>query len=131
MADLTDIQAAGAVKIVGADSAGSELTPVSASTYGELKACDILNNGGTNASLTVGTSAVELKVGGSRLSNRKMVLIQPLTDKVYFGFSNSVTVANGIPLQKIQFFMFPVGENTQVWLISSSASNDVRIAEIA
>lgn len=56
MADLTDIQAAQSVKIVGNDSTGSETNPVGADSDGNLKA--ITPNIGTNNATTSPKSAL-------------------------------------------------------------------------
>lgn len=131
MSDLTDIQAAQSVKIAGAASTGIESNFAGVTANLEVQSCDTLNNGGVNINLTVGTTATELKVGGARLVNRKMILIQPLNNGVFFGYSSAVTAANGMTAFNNQTIMLPVGENTQVWLIATAAGKDVRIGEIA
>lgn len=97
----------------------------------ELKVCDTNNSGGLNGDITVGTSAVEGKVGSSRLVNRKYVIIEPLDTNIYMGFNSSVTTSNGIPLFKNQFIMIPIGDGTQLWFIADSASKHVRFGELA
>lgn len=92
---------------------------------------DILDGGGVNANLSVSTTAIEVKVGTSRLPGRKLVIIQPKGNNVYLGFSNAVTSSNGIELFNNQNIVLPVGENTEVWLIRSSGTTDVRISEVA
>jgi len=92
---------------------------------------DVLNGGGVNGALTVGTSSVEAKVGGSALSGRKTIMIQPLDNTVYLGFSSGVTSSNGIRLSSGQIVILPVGDQTAVWLIGSAAGRNVRIAEVA
>jgi hypothetical protein len=96
-----------------------------------MQTSDSLNNGGVYGELTVGTSAVELKVGANRLANRKMIQIQARDINIYFGYSNAVTSANGTELFKRQLILIPVGVDTQVWLIADVANKKVRIAEIA
>ncbi len=132
MADLTEIQAADSVKIIGSDAAGVETTPVASTANGDLKTADISDNGGLNGSVTVGTSAVEAKVAVSTLSNRKVLTISHNGNgKLYWGLSNSVTTSNGTQIFKNTMATFDVGPNTHIWLISDLAGNDVRIAEFA
>jgi hypothetical protein len=57
MADLTDIQAAGVTKIVGADSAGVEQTPVGSDSAGNLKVIPP-NVGPSNATATAQSGLV-------------------------------------------------------------------------
>jgi hypothetical protein len=93
---------------------------------------DIVNESALYTNLTVGTSAVEVKVGGSRLTNRKCVtLVNNSSKTIYWGFSNSVTVSNGTPIEKGQMFVWSVGDSIQVWVISNTASLDTRITESA
>ena len=80
--------------------------------------------------LSVGTSPVEVKVGASRLSERKAIAVQALSDSIYIGFDNSVTTSNGVKLQIEQLFIFEAGESMPVWVVSPSAANDVRIWEL-
>jgi len=131
MADLSEIQSASTTKIVGASAAGVESNPLEVSPNREARTADILQSGGTNGALTVGTSAVEVKVGGARLANRKCVIIQPKANGIFLGFSNGVTTSNGVELFKDQFVVLPVGDATGVWLIAGTAGNNVRIAEVA
>lgn len=131
MADLTEIQSAQPVKLIGSDGTGKETTPVQSTGDGKIKAADVLDGGGANGAITVGTSAVEVMVGASRLTNRKQIIIQPKTNGIFLGFSNAVTIANGIELFKDQTVTLPIGPNTGVWLISGSAGNNVRIAEVS
>ena len=132
MADLTDIQASGSTKIIGSDSTGIETTPVGSSANGELQISDISNNGGVNGSITVGITAVEAKVGGSVLANRKTISIfHTGGGKLYYGLSNSVTTSNGIQIFKNTERPFAFGPNTHLWLISDTAGQVINIVEVA
>lgn len=131
MGDLTEIQAALPIKIVGASSTGVESNFADVSANLEIKVVDTLNSTSAYSSLTVGTSAVELKVGGSRLANRKTLFFQNTSGgTLFFGFSSSVTTANGQPVQKNQLIQLTVGDSVQVWLIASASGQDVRIMEV-
>lgn len=96
------------------------------------KTYDSATTGGVYATLTVGTSATELKVGGSAQSDRKYVTIQLLTSgQLYWGYDSSVTTSNGTRAFRFQFLMLPVGEGVSVYLIADGAGKDVRIGELA
>lgn len=95
------------------------------------KVTEALNTSAVYGSLTVGTTAVEVKVGGSVLANRKTVTLQPKDNKIFWGYDSSVTVSNGTQVFKDQFMPLPVGANISIWLISDGAGRDVRIGEIA
>lgn len=82
-------------------------------------------------SLSVTTSATELKVGASVLDDRIAILIQPINGRVYFGFSNAVTTSNGILLQKNQIFGLELGPRASIYLIAETGIVDVRIAELS
>jgi hypothetical protein len=132
MADLSELQAAQSIKIVGSDSAGAENNYVSATANGDMKAADISNNGGTQAALTVGVTAVEVKVGGSALTNRKSAtLFNNSNNTIYWGYTNAVTTSTGTPIFKNQYVEWSVGSSTSIYVISASAGNDTRITENA
>ena len=132
MADIDDTDATEGVRLIGADpSTGDEQTPVKSSASGDLATSDVLDIAGVNASLTVGLTAVELKVGGSPLADRKYVIFQSQDNGVYFGFSNGVTTSNGIKIFKDQLLMMPIGDGVSFWFIADGAGKDVRIAEVS
>lgn len=84
---------------------------------------------GISGAITVGTSAIEAKVGGSALENRIYVVLQAKDTGVYWGTSSGVTIATGIELFKDQTVFLPA--NTAVWLIASSTNRNVRVIEYA
>lgn len=132
MADLSEIQAAQAVKIVGSDNTGAETTPVNSSANGELRVSDVSNNGGTQAALTIGTTAVEAKVGASPLTNRKSLTIYNNSgNTLYWGYTSGVTVSNGTPLLRDSLAVFEIGTGTSIFLVASNTGNNVRITESA
>ena len=77
------------------------------------------------------STAVELKIGGSALSERKVLLIQPQGNHIYIGTDASVTTSNGIKLAKDQIMSLEAGELVTVYAIASSGTIDVRIWEMA
>lgn len=89
---------------------------------------DCLRIGVLNGTLSVGTSALEIKVGGSRLANRRFIQIyNDSSNTVYLG-SSSVTVANGLPIVKNQTAAIQIGD-IPIYLIANSSGNTVRIIE--
>jgi hypothetical protein len=105
----------------------------SVSVNGDAGTADGLSGGGVNDAITLTTAntAYEAKVGASRLPNRKSLTIVPGA-KVFWGYSSSVTVANGTPLIKDQPLIFAINPNSstfQVWLVASTNSVSVSITE--
>jgi len=97
---------------------------------GEAKVSDIIDNGGVHGAIIVGTSAVEAKVGGSVLADRKLLTIfHNGNGRLYWGYDNTITTSNGTQIFKNTMFAIPAGQNTSVWLIADSAGQDVRITE--
>lgn len=134
MADLNDIQAAQSVKIIGSNSSGVEQTPVESNANGKLNVVDISNNGGVNGAITVGTTAVIARVGGSNLANRISLTIFNNgngNQTLYWGYSSGVTTANGTPIFPGDLLSLDVGPNTTVYLIGSAAGINTRITENA
>ena len=132
MADLSNLDAAQTIKIAGANSSGIESTFVDATANNELKTADTLDNGGVNGAITVTTSPIEAKVGASVLPDRKMLTVYNNGNKtIYWGFDSSVSASNGTPIEKSQFFAWSVGQNTLIYLIADSGSQNVRITESA
>ena len=131
MADLIGKKRADPTKLIGADpSTGSEDNYVGATTNNDLMVVDTPNTEATYGALTVTTSAQEVKVGASALTNRKLITIQPKGTGIFFGFSNAVTTANGTELFKDQTLIIPVGQNVSVWVIGTAGSVSVRIGEL-
>ncbi len=133
MADLSDINAAQSVKILGADTAGVEQTPVGSSLNGDLQVSNGLKEGGATAAKTTGVAntAVEVFAGVARLANRKSLIILIDDGTFFWGYDNTVTAANGIPAingQTLSFDCKP-GSNFQVWLVNTANTKKYRVAE--
>ena len=131
MADLDNLQASQSVKIAGADSSGNETTFVKSTLTGDLQVADLINVGtGVQATLTVGTSAVEIKVGASKLTNRKNVtLFNDSNVTMYWGYTNAVTTSTGTPIFKNQFVSWDAGDQQSIFIIAGSGGNGSRITE--
>lgn len=86
--------------------------------------------GYVSGSVSVGTSAVEAKVGGSRVSTRKMLYIENTgTTDIYYGPA-TVTTANGAILRRRQFVFLPAGDIT-IQVISSASGGSVIVQEMS
>jgi len=96
-----------------------------------LNFIDVLNSDGNQASLTVGTSAVELKVGASPMDLRQAVTMQPKDTGVFWGYTSGVTTSTGTELFKDQFLMLPIGPEVSVYLVATGSGKEVRIGELA
>lgn len=131
MADLTDLQAAQTVKIVGSDSSGLETFPAKVSTNQDLSVSDVINTTGVYGTLTVGTSAIQLKVGASNLANRKLVTIDNTSNAtIYWAYDSSVsTTAFAGRIFKDQQASWAIGPNVDIYLIAGSAGNSVHVSE--
>lgn len=92
---------------------------------------DVLNGAAVYSELTVGTTAVEVKVGGSVLAQRRMVHITPKENSVYWGYDSGVTTTTGTRVWKDQTVFLPVGPDITVYLIANGAGKAVNIAELA
>jgi hypothetical protein len=84
--------------------------------------------------LTVGTTEVEAKVGGSRLADRQGVwLYNDSSNTVYVGPTGVTTSGStkGLPLLKNQATFLELPDFVAVFVIAGSAGNSVICQEIA
>lgn len=135
MSDLSELQATLPVKIVGADLTGLETLPISGSINGDLGVSDGLSSGGVygNLVLTTANTALEAKVGATRLSGRKNLTVMPIDAVIYWGLNSSVTTSTGTPIFKNQFYSFSLDatdSSVAIFLVSTTAGADVRITEL-
>ena len=98
----------------------------------------ILDGPSSQGKLTnVGTgTAVEVKVGGSALSDRQVVTIQPVSQdiKVYFAGDGEVpsaatVAANGFDQVKKTKESYEAGFQQKIYIVSSTGTTDVIVAE--
>lgn len=101
------------------------------SANGDVGTSDVIDsNTSIEGTLTVGTSAVELKVGGSKLTNRKFASLDNSSNStLYWGWTSGVTTANGTRIYKDQKVYWNVGPNQTIYIIAGSAGNTTRITE--
>lgn len=129
--DLDKNTATDSVAIVGQDNTGTETTPVKSYGSGDIGNADILDrNDGVYGVLTVGLTAVEVKVGASKLTDRKTVTLFNESNKsIFWGYNNSVTISTGSRIWPKQMVAWSVSDNTPIWVISDTASLETRITE--
>ncbi len=108
---------------------GGTVGTIIGNTGSSLSTDDVARISGVYTELTVGTSAVELKVGATMLTDRKYVVIRPKDSSVYYGYNNSVTTTTGTEVFRGEFLMLPIG--VPVWLIASGAGKKVSIGELS
>ena len=124
MGEISDIQAALATKLIGADPTGVETFPLDVKSNQEAKMSDTCSTSAIDAVLALTTAAIEGKVGGSRLSNRKYVIMQALDNNVKWGFNTSCN----FDLFKNQIVMENLGD-VPIYFKMSSGTGSVVLAE--
>lgn len=101
-------------------------------TGDRLKVSNGLREGGVHGALTLTTAGTsyEAKVGANRLSGRRCLTITP-NNNMFWGYSSSVTAANGTPAYKDQPLVFDIDQDStfQVWLVSATPAATARITE--
>lgn len=92
---------------------------------------DVVNQSYVAGSISVTTTQIEAKVGGSRLSGRETLRIfNNSNTTIYFG-PTGLTSATGEPVFKNQWVNIPAGDQLGVFLITASGTaSDVRIQEL-
>lgn len=129
MADLNDIQATDAVRIVGAGLTGLEATPVNSSTAGELFTRDLINTSLLSGAVSLTTTATAVRIGASNLSGRKLIIVIPVNGTIYWGYNNGVTSSNGMPLFKNQRLVLSLSDSLTIFAVAATGTVDVRIVE--
>lgn len=95
-----------------------------------LKVTAVLVGTGVQGAATVGTTAVLVNVSGTNLANRKLLTVHNNgTVTIYWGYTSGVTTVNGTPLAKGQFMAIAVGPSANIYAISGTAGQNVRITE--
>ena len=87
-----------------------------------------INGPGSYGALSVTSTAAQVKVGGSNLSKRKCISIQPLDGDIFYGFDSSVTISTGTKLFQGEKFFLECGDTLDVYVVSAGTV-DTRIAE--
>lgn len=124
---------------VGSRAVSGALTAVSASNdradlvsdlYRRVYVKTASNISGDSNAVSVAATATQLDE--TPLAGRSRVYIQNLgSGDIYLGFSNAVTTSDGLRIAKGSYFSDEIGEDVELWAISSSGTNDVRFLEVA
>lgn len=92
---------------------------------------DNLNSDGVQGTLTVGTTAVEVKVGASPHIRRRLVVMSADDNSIYWGYTSGVTISTGIRIYKNQTVWIPAGEELTIFAIADDAGKTLRVHEVA
>lgn len=123
--DLNQKQVSGQTKVVGADTNGSETNYAAVTTAADLQTADVPNQVGLETTLSLTTTAQELKVGGSALVNRKFVCAQATTNNVKWGYTSACL----FDLFKNQYMELPAGSTCKVYMKVSTGTGTAVVAE--
>jgi len=122
-----ELKSSGVTRLVGQEEDYAADVVPECDKFALVTTYPFLKTSVNHASITVGATLVELKVGSSRLANRKTLLIQPQNGKIYIGGAG-VTTATGFELANKQTFIIAVSEDVPIYAIATSNTN-VRIIE--
>jgi hypothetical protein len=92
---------------------------------------DVNNKTYVSGAITVGTTAVEVKVGANRISPREMVRLYNNSQSTIFYGPSGVTVNSGEPLQPGEAVSIPAGDQLGVFAIASTTNLNCRVQEMA
>jgi len=126
VADLDFLERSNPVQIVG----GDENFPADVGARKDLQVADTIRNSLVSFSLTVGTTAVEIKAGANRLENRKAVLFFNNSNRTMYWGDSSVTTSSGIPLARGESVLIKV-EDVPVFIVTDQTGQDGRGVESA
>ena len=124
MGDIDEAQQSEVVRITGSD----ETLIASVSSNNELNINDGIKTQLINSSLVVGLTAIEVKVGATRLSNRKGVILYNSSNRTMFWGGVGVTTSSGIPLNKGESITIR-NEDVALFVITDTAGQDARVLE--
>lgn len=116
---------------LSAISASNDRADLISDMYRRVWMNDSANISVKNSAASVTTTAAEIV--SSPLAGRRFITIQNRGNgDVYMGFDNTVTSSNGLVIPKGSSYTEKLGEDIDIWLISTDAGGeDVRILEAA
>lgn len=92
---------------------------------------DVDNTIFTSGTVTVGTTAVEAKVGATRAVNRQSLYIENKGPSAIFYGPSGVTVTTGATLAVSQTVFLELGDALGVFVIANTAGNTCIVQEFA
>ena len=132
MADLTEKEAGGTTKIIGANpSTGQETNFADVTSEGELKISSFANVDFQDVVKTVSTFEIKASVGASNLSNRKTLLIVNKGAQDVFYGTTGVSSTTGAVIEKDETINIDVGDNIDIFLVTAASTSDVVIQEFS
>lgn len=106
---------------------------VSVAATGDLKVVDGLRVGGVYGRVSLPTQnvPVEMKVGASRLTNRKFIQVTCNNAGLFWGLSSAVTTTSGTPLANGQVLTFTIDPDSpfELWLVGNANTKTVQVVE--
>ncbi len=122
---------AGTPAALGQTTMANSQPVVLASDQTSIPVADILQGTtGTQAALTVGTSAVLVNVSGSNLTARKSVTLENNSlVTIYWGYTSGVTTSTGTPIPPGGFREWIASAAVNVYVIAGTSSNNTRVTE--
>ena len=132
--NLNKLDSSASTKIVGADTNGVESNFLGVTATQEGKSTDMFHNGFIQSRITVGTTAIIARVGGSNLANRKaLIIINDDVKDIAWGPNNSVTVTPGVNkgpvIVKDDREIIPVGDSIDIWIVAAAPGGNAIIQE--
>jgi len=107
-----------------------ELQNLSFTQANELKISDSWSGSAQGQEIAVTKSPCEAVGSARRLAGRKGLILYASSPGNYFGFGNSVSTSNGIPIFQNQMVWVPASSAMQVWLVRESGSGLIRVWEV-
>lgn len=127
MSDLVGVNDTLPVRLGGVStSSGLPDNYADVTASGDIQANDVTRAAGLDTVITLTGTAIEVKVGASRLITRKYILMNPTGNGVKWGFSSTT---QSFDVFKNGFIFFPAGPNTPIW-INGTAGITVEIGEV-
>lgn len=97
----------------------------------EIKTRISLNEAGVSTSLSI-SSSVEVKVGGSTLTNRQTLSVQPVDGTIYLSYSSPATAANAfMQVFRRQYVEVERGAMIPVYAVAKSGTVETLIGEVS
>ena len=97
----------------------------------ELRTADFINTGAAFGPLTVGVTAVAVNLGANLANRKSLTIYNNGTVTIYWGPANTVTVSTGMPIPRGASVSIDAGFPITIYLISGTASQNVRFVEFA